>query len=190
MLYIQEKNIKLGGIKLSGQMNSIEISSNATIEDIQDDKGKTKANQPTGYEASIITIEFILEDSKHKDTLEQIQDMQRLFKPYGQTKAKLLEIVNEDCSARGISKVYFSKLSTKKVISESSRTASLELIAPTIAGIKTKKKSTKGIVESKSNSKNSMSIKTKKDTKKSPCNKSISTVRAKNIAKKLIKKVK
>lgn len=69
---------------------------------------------------------------------EQITAMQRLFKAYGQTKANLLEIVNEDCAARGISKVYFKKLGTQNVIAESRRTATLELVAPVIAGITTK----------------------------------------------------
>lgn len=56
---------------------------------------------------------------------------------------KLLPIVNEDCAVRGITKVYFKNLTSKKVISESKRIASLELWAPDIAGIKVKKKTTK-----------------------------------------------
>ena len=70
--------------------------------------------------------------------------LQRLFKPYGQKKAKILKIVNEDCSTRGISKVYFQSLSTQNVIAESGRTATLELLTPISAGIKTKKKGTSG----------------------------------------------
>lgn len=138
MLLVQERLIKLGGVKLSGQMKSIDISETATIENIEDDKGKTKANQPTGYEAAKVSIEFILEDSKSMTQVEQISAMQRLFKPYKQKKAKLLRVVNEDCAARGISKVYFEKLSTKNQIPESKRTATLELLAPTVAGIRLK----------------------------------------------------
>lgn len=139
MLYVQERVIKLAGVKLSGQVTSIEIAETATIENIEDDKGKTKANQPTGYEAAKITIEFILEDTESMTQEEQMAAMQRLFKPYGQKKAKLLPIVNEDCAARGISKVYFERLSTKNVIAESGRTAALELLAPVIGAIRVKK---------------------------------------------------
>ena len=149
MLVVQEHLIKLGGVKLSGQMKSIDISETATIENIEDDKGKTKANQPTGYEAAKITIEFILEDSPGKTQEEQIKAMQRLFKPPGQKKAKLLKVSNKDCAYRGISKVYFQKLSTKNTIAQSKRTATLELLAPAIAGIRVKKKeilSTKGTI--------------------------------------------
>ena len=125
-------------------MKNIEISQAATIENIEDDKGKTKATQPTGYEPAKITIEFILEASKHESEEEQMGKLQRLFKPYGQKKAKILKIVNEDCSARGISKVYFQSLSTQNVIAESGRTATLELLTPISAGIKTKKKGASG----------------------------------------------
>lgn len=144
MLLVQDNLLKLGGVKISGQMKNIEISQAATIENIEDDKGKTKATQPTGYEPAKITIEFILESSKHESEEEQMSKLQRLFKPYGQKKAKILKIVNEDCSARGISKVYFQSLSTQNVIAESGRTATLELLTPISAGIKTKKKGVSG----------------------------------------------
>ena len=107
MLLVQEHLIKLGGVRLSGQMKSIEISEEASIEDIEDDKGKTKASQPTGYAPAKILIDFIIEKSIGKSQLEQISMLQRLFKPYGQKKAKLLQVVNEDCAARGFSKLYF-----------------------------------------------------------------------------------
>jgi len=138
MLLVQEHLIKLGGVKLSGQMKSIEISEEASIEDIEDDKGKTKASQPTGYAPAKISIDFIIEKSIGKSQLEQISILQRLFKPYGQKKAKLLQVVNEDCAVRGISKVYFQRLDTKNEISGSGRTAMLELLAPVVAGIKLK----------------------------------------------------
>ena len=185
MLLVQDNILKLGGVKLTGQVKSVDITETATIEDIEDDKGKTKANQPTGYEAAKITVEFILEDSKKETTLEQIKKMQKLFKPYGQKKAKLLKITNEDCAARGISKVYFEKLSTSKVISESKRTATLELLAPTIAGIKTKKK---GSGSKKTSSKKSAKkSKSTKDRSKSPLAKKKSASKAKSRARKIVK---
>ena len=121
MLFIEDEIIKLGGVILSGQVKSVEITQEATIDEIEDDKGQKKASQPVGYGAAKITIDFILEDGS-KSTLEQIADMQRLFKDYGQAAARLLPIVNEDCSARGITEVYFKSLGTKSV------TAALSLI--------------------------------------------------------------
>ena len=136
MLFIEDEIIKLGGVILSGQVKSVEITQEATIDEIEDDKGQKKASQPVGYGAAKITIDFILEDGS-KSTLEQIADMQRLFKDYGQTAARLLPIVNEDCSAIGITEVYFKSLGTKSVTAASGRTASLVLETPTIASIQT-----------------------------------------------------
>ena len=68
-------------------------------------------------------------------SLEQLTNMERLFRANGQTQARLLTIVNEDCAARNIFQVYFKSLSSKKVISESKRIVSLELWAPSAAKI-------------------------------------------------------
>ena len=134
MLLVQENTMKLGGVKLPGQVEKISVSETASIEDIQDDKGKTKANQPTGYEAAKVSVKIILEDSEKMTIAQQITTYQRLFKPYGQTKAKLLKLVGEDFSTRGISKVYFKQLTHDNTISQSGKTATLEFVAPTIAG--------------------------------------------------------
>lgn len=119
MLLVQENTMKLGGVKLPGQVEKISVSETASIEDIQDDKGKTKANQPTGYEAAKVSVKIILEDSEKMTIAQQITTYQRLFKPYGQTKAKLLKLVGEDFSTRGISKVYFKQLTHDNTISQS-----------------------------------------------------------------------
>ncbi len=47
MLLVQDKVVKLGGVLLYGQVQSIEISAEASIDDIKPKKGKTKKNQPT-----------------------------------------------------------------------------------------------------------------------------------------------
>lgn len=188
MLFVQENLIRLGGVKLSGQVKSIDISETATIENIEDNKGKTKANQPTGYEAAKITIEFILEDTDLMTQEEQMASMQRLFRPYGQTKAKLLQITNEDCAARGIDTVYFERLSTKNVIAESGRTATLELLAPVIGKIVVKKKlhgSPSDVVKLTDTKKTKS--KSKKDTGLSPAKKKVSLSSKKKKAGKLIK---
>ncbi len=186
MLIVQEKLIKLGGVKLSGQVKSIDITEAATIENIEDDKGKTKANQPTGYEAAKVTVEFILEDSKAMTQEEQIGAMQQLFHPYGQKKAKLLQVTNDDCAARGISKVYFQQLTTKNVVAESGRTATLELIAPVIGKIRLKKKMV-SIGTLQTGTASPANSKSKKSMEKSPVKKKKMLSSVKKHARRLIK---
>ena len=135
MLYVHEKVAKLGDVYLGGQVSTVEVTEAASIYVAQDDKGKVKATQPVGYEQAKVTIDMILEDSPENTSVQQLIEMQRLFKEYGQTEAKLLPIVNEDCAARGISQVYFKTLTSKNVVSESKMIASLELIAPETVGI-------------------------------------------------------
>lgn len=149
----------------------------------QDEKGRYKKSQPVGYENAKVMIDILLEDTKTATTLEQLTEMQRLFKPYGQDKPKLLPIVNEDCAVRGITKVYFKSLTSKKVISESKRIASLELWAPDIAGIKVKKKTTKKKTTKKSTKKS----KSKKSKSKSPAKDSRNTSRGKKAARAAVK---
>lgn len=135
MLYIQEKVAKLGDVYLGGQVSNVEITEAASLYVAQDDKGKIKAVQPVGYEQAKITVDIILEDSPENTVHQQLIEIQRLFKEYGQKEAKILSIVNEHCAARGISQVYFKTLVTKQVISESKVIASLELMAPETVGI-------------------------------------------------------
>lgn len=155
MLYVHEKVAKLGGVYLGGQVSSVEIQEAATIYVAQDDKGKVKQTQPVGYENAKVLIDIILEDDPEKTAIEQLTEMERLFKAPGQDRAKLFAIVNEDCAARGISEVYFKSLSSKQIISESKRIASLELWAPKTAEIKVVK--TTGSTQTSS-------VKTKKNT--------------------------
>ena len=183
MLLVQENTMKLGGVKLPGQVEKISVSESATIEDIEDDKGKTKANQPTGYEAAKVSIKIRLEEKTNQSIADQITVYQRLFKPYGQTKAKLMKVIGEDFSPRGISKVYFKQMTHDNTISESGKSATLELIAPTIAGIKTKKKSSSSSKKSIGKKKS----KSKKKTSKSPTTKKRNTSAAKLKAKQLTK---
>lgn len=178
MLYVQEKVVKLGGIYLEGQVTSVEVQEAGSVYVAQDEKGRYKKSQPVGYENAKVMIDILLEDTKTATTLEQLTEMQRLFKPYGQDKPKLLPIVNEDCAVRGITKVYFKSLTSKKVISESKRIASLELWAPDIAGIKVKKKTTK----KKTTKKSTKRSKSKKSKSKSPAKDSRNTSRGKKAA--------
>lgn len=190
MLYVQDKVVKLGGVYLKGQVTSVEVQEAGSIYVAQDEKGRVKKSQPVGYENAKVMVDILLEDSKRATTLQQLMEMQWLFKAHGQGKPVPLPIVNEDCAARGISSVYFKSLTSKKVISESKRIASLELWAPSIAGIKVRKmaaiegKKTKGTRKAKT--KASKKTKSEKLRGKSPAKDSRDTRRGKVAAEKAI----
>ena len=64
MLFNEDEIKKLGGVLLSGQVKSVEITQEATIDEIEDDKGQKKASQPVGYGAAKITKDKIKEDGR------------------------------------------------------------------------------------------------------------------------------
>lgn len=187
MLLKVDKIVKLGGMQISGQVRSIAIEETASIDDIKDKDGNVKKNQPTGYEPAKVTIEVTLESTKSKSASQMLKDMQRIFKAYRQKKSKLLRIVNSDCAARGISKVFFERLSSSKNVSESSISATLELRAPSIAGIKVVKKKKKKAA-SKKGKKKKTTKSIKKTAAKSPAKDTRNTAAGKKKAKKLVKK--
>ena len=80
MLYVQDKVVKLGGVYLKGQVTSVEVQEAGSVYVAQDEKGRFKKSQPVGYENAKVMIDILLEDTKKATTLEQLTEMQRLFK--------------------------------------------------------------------------------------------------------------
>ena len=64
----------------------MEVQEAGSVYVAQDEKGRYKKSQPVGYENAKVMIDILLEDTKTATTLEQLTEMQRLFKPYGQDK--------------------------------------------------------------------------------------------------------
>ncbi len=182
MLYVEDKVMKLNGKYIGGEVTSVEIQEAGNINVEQDDNGKIKSTQPVGYETAKVMVNVLLEKTKDSNTIDQIMELQSIFKSPGQGKPRLLHVINEDCAARGITKVYFKSLTTKKIISESKRIASIELWAPSIAGIVVKKKKTKSKETKKSNKK---TYKSKKQKDKSPAKDTRITDNGKKKAKKV-----
>lgn len=181
MLFNVDNVMKLGGKKLPGQVRSIEVEQEASIDNIKDKKKKTKKNQPTGYKGAAIRIEIMLERTETFTAEEMVNQLQNMFRPYKQKKAKLLKIINTDCNSRGITRVYFKKLVTMNEISNSYRTATLELLAPVFAGVKVKKSTTSNTSGKTKNEKS----KTKKSSGRSPAKDTKDTKKDKDKAKKL-----
>lgn len=187
MLYIQDKIMKLNGKLVTGQVGSVEIQETADIQEKTDKEGRTKKTQAVGYKASRVTVTIIFEDTKDQTSLQQLQTLERLFRETKQETPKMMRIVNEDCAARGINKVYIRDFTSKNIISESKRTASLELMVPGTAVLHVIKKA-KGVSTSGKSTKKKAKNKSKKNKAKSPAKDTKKTSAAKKKAKKLTKK--
>lgn len=126
MLYIQEHHIELGGIIIPGQVKSVEVSGDANIDEVQDDKNTTLGYQATGYQPHKINVEVVLEPNSDMNFDDMVLQIHTLFKPVGQTEAKVLSVVNSQAASHNITQVFFKKIYTKKDTSKSYGTASLE----------------------------------------------------------------
>lgn len=170
MIFIEQSVLKVGGIRIQGVVKSIEISENAKIGEVENEKKTKKSQQPTGYEGAKITIEMILEATKKMTCQQQLEQIQKLFKTKEQKKAKVLSLVNKHCAARGISKVYFKSLTSKEVISESSMPVSFEFIEYNPSVITIKKSTSSNTSSSKNRNSSSGRGNTSNQSKKSTNN--------------------
>lgn len=114
MIYIDESTIKVGGVILPGLFKSIEVKTDALVEE-QTVEGKTeKPKQATGYEDAKVNMELILYDGPTLSKVQKLQVIQNLFRKSGQSMPIVYEIINEHTAARGVTKVIFKNLTTKE----------------------------------------------------------------------------
>lgn len=198
MIYVEENVLKVAGVYIPGQIQSITVTEEGKIEDKKNKKGKvTKANQPVGYEAAKVEIQIFFEESATYDRTEMVKYVQRLFKAAKQTKQKLYRIVEEQCNARGVTEVYFNGFTTTDNVTESWYTGTLSFVAPVIAAVsvtKTKaQKAKEKAAAAKKKAKTKAAAakkKTTKKTSKTPAKDTKNTKKAKAKAKKVVKKTK
>lgn len=152
MIFVDDSIIKVGGVILSGVVKSLEIKTDARVEEQEIEGNSAKPKQATGYEDAKITLEIALEDGETKTKEEKLKGIQSLFRNTGQAKPQVYDIVNEHTAIRGIKKVIFKSLTTKETNKKSELTVSIEFWEYVATTITVTSKS-----KSKSNSKSSSS---------------------------------
>ena len=114
LIYIDESTMKIGGVILPGVFKSLEIKSDALIEEQEVEGRTTKPKQAIGYEDAKINVELILYDGPFLSKYQKLSIIQNIFKKPGQTKPEVYEIVNEHTATRGITKILFKNLVSKE----------------------------------------------------------------------------
>lgn len=127
MIFMDDSTVKVGGTVLPGLFKSLEIKSDAKIDEETVQGSTSKPKQATGYEDAKITLELVLEDSQTETKEQKLTKIQNLFKAPTQGIPVVHEIINVHTSLRGIKKVLFKSLGTKEQNTKVSEiTASLE----------------------------------------------------------------
>lgn len=197
MIYVQEKNLKVAGKYIPGQIQSISVTESGILDEKKSKKNGTKANNPKGYEAPEIRIEMLFEESSTYDRNNMLRYIQKLFKGTKQTKQKKYKIYEEQINARGITEVYFNGFDTSENIEEgdSYYTGTLTFVGTVLSGInvvKTKSQQAKELAAAKKKAAAKKAAaakkKTTKKTSKSPAKDTRSASSAKKKAKKVVKK--
>lgn len=126
MIYVEDGYVKVGGVVLPGIYKSMEIKSDALVEEKEVEGSATKPKQATGYEDAKITLEIQLYDTPDQSKEEKLSSLQNIFRSSGQEVPSVQSIISEHTSIRGINQVIFKSLSTKETNQKDSITASLE----------------------------------------------------------------
>lgn len=114
MIYTDESTVKVDNVILPGLFKSLEIISEALIEEQNIEGSSKKPKQATGYGDAKILLELILQYGPEKTIIEKLEIIQNLFKSKGQSKPIVHQILNEHTAAIGISKVLFKKITSKR----------------------------------------------------------------------------
>lgn len=114
MLYVTDRMVQLSGIVLPGEVKKIEITQAATIDEVKNDNNVTLGYQPTGYELAKMSVEITLEPTPDETFEEQLETIQFLFRPVGQTEPKVLELVNSQAAAITLQRFILNRLEVPK----------------------------------------------------------------------------
>lgn len=139
MIFLDDSLIKIGGIILPGIVKSLEVKSDALVEEQEVEGSSAKPKQAIGYEDAKVIIELILEDGETITKEDKLRTIQNLFRKSNQEKPEIHELINEHTAVRGITKVIFKSMTTKETNKKEELTVSIELweyIAATITAIK------------------------------------------------------
>lgn len=114
MIYVEDNCIKVGGTMLPGLFKSLEVTGSALVEEQEVEGSSVKPKQATGYEDTKVNIELVLYDTSGETALQKLARIHNIFQPPGQTVPQVLDIVEEQLAARGVSRVIFKGLTSKQ----------------------------------------------------------------------------
>lgn len=161
MIFVDDSIIKVGGVILPGIVKSLEIKTDARVEEQEVEGNSAKPKQVTGYEDAKITLEIALEDGETKTKESKLKSIQSLFRKSGQAKPQVYDIVNEHTAIRGIKRVIFKSLTTKEVNKKSELTVNIEFweyVPINITATKKSKDKKSGSSSKKSSSQSNLNL--------------------------------
>lgn len=112
MIYLDDKNIIVGGIILPGIIRSTEVDADILYDEIEVEGRTDRPKQVTGYADAKIYIDISLHGETKENLNTKLFTIQRMFRKPNQSTPTIYTIVNEHINLRDVSKVIFKKLTT------------------------------------------------------------------------------
>lgn len=140
MIFLDDSFIKIDGILLPGLVKSMEVNTDAAVDEQEVEGSTKKPKQATGYEDAKITIEISLMDGAEQTKEDKLRVIQNLFRRNGQEKPLVHSLITEHTSIRGIQQVIIKNMSSKETNKKEEITVSLELWEYVVMTVQAKKK--------------------------------------------------
>lgn len=127
MIYVDDTNVKIDDQWLHGLFKSIDITTEALIEEQDVEGSSRKPKQAVGYDDSKVNLIIILEDSPNETKKQKLEIIQNLFRRSGQDKPTVHKLIHPVAALRGISNVVLKSMKTKEVNTNEAIEVTLEL---------------------------------------------------------------
>lgn len=127
MIYVDDTNVKIDDQWLHGLFKSIDITTEALIEEQDVEGSSRKPKQAVGYDDSKVNLIIILEDSPNETKKQKLEIIQNLFRKSGQNKPTVHKLIHPVAALRGISNVVLKSMKTKEVNTNEAIEVTLEL---------------------------------------------------------------
>lgn len=126
MIFVEDKSIKVGSVVLPGVIKSVEVISEAAIDEIKVEGSAVKPKQAVGYEDAQIKIELLIADTSHQSAENKVAKIYTLFRKKGQSIPQPMNIVCKETAAAHISRIILKKVTCKKESKSDLYVATLE----------------------------------------------------------------
>lgn len=114
MIHAEDKQVKVGSVVLPGVIKSIEILSEAAVDEMEVQGSAVKPKQAVGYEDAQVKIELIIGDTSSEVAQNKVARIYSAFRKKGQAVPQPMNIVSKETAVSGVDKVIFKKITHKR----------------------------------------------------------------------------
>lgn len=114
MIHAEDNRIKVGSVVLPGAIKSIEVISEAAVDETEVQGSAVKPKQAVGYEDAQVKIELIIGDTSSEVAQNKVARIYSVFRKKGQAVPQPMNIVSKETAVSGVDKVIFKKITHKR----------------------------------------------------------------------------